>query len=234
MKHYVLHVLIIVSLFACSDKVINEQSVSQELPVSQVDNDIIQSIKRQIDETFADQNMPEGHLYYTITDINSYIIRSIPYYNLDIDRFYKDPSPNKLIECLYRPEDEKWFVGYKTDTILLTTRKYTDKWYMHVLIRDWTKLNKWLPKILDAAGTKNYKYFKLGAMEYVTLMKNNTPVFYSYDGTEEISAEKFCEKTVDYMNRLKKREATKSRTTVDIEKRKKDLEDLVKLINEHK
>ncbi len=205
--------LFTLGLFACSDKqTVNNQENLVSL-ISKIDKDILREIEASYDTLFTTTRSVTSSVYpnfYTaLKETDNYT--QIPYYELDKESFYGNPSAEKLMECLHLSEKEKWFIGYNSkDTMLFVIQNISGNWDIRTFTNDWNIVQRWLPAKLKEAGVTNYKLFRLGYNEYVTFDKNSKPVFYHITGGEEMSAEKFCEKTVEYINNGKKYPVTET------------------------
>lgn len=226
MKHC--YWLISVILFACSDKPTDNQTGISKLELTKQDLSIIQCLKTRA----AARNARED-VYNIFARFESYNIIPFLIYQLDEDKFYSNPSPEKLMQSLYLPEDEKWYVGFGQDTVLFSACKDTEgefPWYNRDVIYNWTLLYKWLPEALKNAGITNYTYFNFRSIPYITFIKNGKRVFYTYNGKDEYSADKFCEMVVSDINMAKQNGANSSRSTINIEERKQLLKKLGELL----
>ncbi|HJF70617.1 MAG TPA: hypothetical protein K8V05_07665 [Butyricimonas virosa] len=229
MKYFKL--LFFIGLVACNRQVSDNLTNTGDIELTGEGKKVVQSLKQYIDTLYAcaDDGLKTIDPYATIKDLDSYTLFELPYYEFDQDRFYEAPSPENLLKSFYKPKNEKWFWGYKVDTIRLTAVKVNNVWMMRTLMHDWEKVIGWLSLKLEEAKTKDYRLLKLGYNEYVTFRRNGRSIFYPITGTREISDDEFCEIAVNYINNQRK-VPIHSRSDLDVEMRKKQLEEIIKII----
>lgn len=201
--HY--YLLALIGLFACSDKI--PQNNLEDSNLSKNDEIMIQQIVHNFDSIFSMVQSRSEHIQYPepyAAIKKTKKISPLPLYVVNEDSFYENPSPKKLISCLYRPENEKWFTGIGNDTILFTTVRINNTWEMKKFISSWNKITDWLPSKLKEVGTTDYKIIKLEERTFISFIESGNPVFYNLRGTHKMTADKFCEFIIEYINSKKR------------------------------
>lgn len=193
--------LVLVGLFACSDK--TQQNGLEYLNLSESNDVMIRQIVHNFDSIFLMVQSRSGHiqypeLYSAIKESKKKIL--LPLYVINEDVFYEDPSSEKLVSCFYQPENEKWFMGIGNDTILFTTVKINDIWQIGKFINNWNRVVDWVHSKLKEVGTTDYKIIKLEERTFIHVIEYGKPVFYNLRGTHKMTADKFCEYVIECIN----------------------------------
>ncbi|WP_065219329.1 MULTISPECIES: hypothetical protein [Butyricimonas] len=201
------YLLFISLLFACVRNV--DVKSQQHLPdgtLKSGDEAVIQELKNfyeSLKTTSCAAQRTKLSSFAFFENIDAYTVLKIPYYVLNQEKFYENPSPKQLMNNLYQPDEKKWFVGMGRDTVLFTAEKQDSVWIPRTFILDWGKVISWLPAKLKKTGANDYKIFELGNNIYITFKRNETNIYYVVTGLQEWSEAQFCGLALDYINQRK-------------------------------
>ena len=190
-------------LFNCSNA-ISDNKKTHGLGVSLTSNEMnaISKIKEMVLEFIGKSRTIEPPFSFTaILNIDSTDVTLLPYYDFDTAIFYKDPSPEKILESLVVSND-LYFAISKDGCLeysMLAKRK-EDAWILSRFSENWGDIIKWFPERLREADSKDFKIFRVGGVEYFLYYKKGKPI-YSTNIGKEISEEILCETILESINR---------------------------------
>ena len=165
--------------------------------------DIIADIKadRQDDlkgeRTRSFANDPFYQFYATMDE---YDYHRIPLYELDLETFYSAPSEENIQRCI-RPTNTVNLMAIKDGEIKmrLIATKSPSGWYDSNATLDYGKAIGWLRDTLARAGTKDYKIFTVGGLEWVTYDRGGKTRYFTITG-QPYTPGQFCEYCVEKYN----------------------------------
>lgn len=202
--------IFILALFvlACNERKVNSNVTTSDevslygIPPTEASTEALQSILQRFagQQTKSAAPRPTSEIFRVLSSPERYTFTQCPYYRLNIETFYKDLSPEKILRCLYVPQDEIYYIGEQEGKVVfnLVLTKVNSQWELN-FGEDWDKVIGWLPEKIMKADSKEYKIFKVDMQEYVTYTQNEKPVYHRITG-EEISPETLCENIVDLIN----------------------------------
>lgn len=186
--------IFIMALFAlaCNDKKGHSNATSQEVsiygtPVTALASEALQHVKQRFAglKTKSADSKLNTKILNVFKELDHYTLTQCPYYKLNIEAFYNNPSPETLLSCLFVSEDEVYYIGERDGKVefnLVLTKKGSE--WESELGEHWDKVIGWLPAKLEEAGSKDFKIFRVYWQEYVTYNQNEKPVFHRITGEE--------------------------------------------------
>lgn len=104
-------------------------------------------------------------------------VEFMPFYHLDIDKFYKDPTPENLLLSLYQPDTlAMLLLREKADTsYLLIVQKQNSHWIPNILMQDFGKnIQNVKDKIPDIknADFKIFQFMNISIFIAISTRKN--------------------------------------------------------------
>lgn len=208
MKNYFVFILIILSGACANRNVVKAPCTFKDIGMDIAENEqnrltILQN--RYMDwvngETRSNGNYTPPESLLNLSRLNEYTLSKIPLYGFDMERFYADPSPKKLLECIV-PTKENYI--FAMDDLGNVKFLFKVKEENNIPVLDFYVDNKngvisWIPDSLSKANTKELKIFRSGSREFVTYMKRGKPVYHKITG-ELFSTEQLCEFFVNGYN----------------------------------
>lgn len=152
-------------------------------------------------ETRSNGSYTPPETLLNLSRLNEYTLSKIPLYGFDIERFYADPSPRKLKECIV-PTKENYILAMDNSgnvKFLFKVKEENDIPVLDFYVDNNNDVISWIPDSLSRARTKDFKIFRSGSREFVTYMKRGKPVYHKISG-ELFSTEKLCEFFVNGYN----------------------------------
>ena len=128
----------------------------------------------------------------------------LPYYQLDAEAFYENPSPEGIVRNLSPSED--LYIALKGDGDIKASfiaHQVGNFWEMDNYMSNRSTLIAWLPQVLNDADNREYKIFRLGGLEIFVFTMDGETVFYDSLG-KKYSGGALCEELVSMLNLMKR------------------------------
>ena len=164
------------------------------------DKRIIAAIKADRQESLDHQKTqgrqpdPFDQFFATMDEYEYY---RIPIYEMDLDAFHAAPAEENIQSCI-RPTDIVNFVAIKDGNIKtrFTATPSPTGWFASEATMDYGKAIGWLRDTLARAGTKAYKIFTVGGLEWVTYNHGSEARYFTITG-QPYTPSQFCEYCVE-------------------------------------
>ncbi len=144
-------------------------------------------------------------LYQSEQEFDKLEFTSLPYYELNENDFYNDPSPENLINCIKPTEDRCFFIGKKDGNIAVAIEaiKENSEWkkgrYFEGI--DYFKQNfSWLSVRLKNCDSGSVCFLSFLGHIYVMCTIEKEPYFFNFIGTQCMDKKTFAQKMLDRKN----------------------------------
>lgn len=196
--------MVILIAVACSDKKMNplsEKIAGIDKPLNEVEMRLLKDLQKEYIGYFTSRSENVDEPFKTLIEMDSFEFSVCPAYELDIDRFYMNPSAEMLLACLSPLKNQIWFAGKQANgkSVRLDFLKEGERWRLSGSINDFGKVVSWLPMALAKADSRRYMEFNVFGHEYVVYLKNGKPIYHRITG-DEISADRLCEYIMESIN----------------------------------
>ena len=207
MKNNLVLLLILFLVVSCTNKTtdsggslfsgITRALTSEELSVIE---SIKKEFKEQVNRESSRSFTPLGLMRKNLSELDNFKLSTLPFYNFDVEKFYANPSPERLMECMI-PSDKVNVFAERDGNLkfCFSIRKEKDKWTFDEYIENWGNIISWLPDSLKKADSPQCKIFIHGSREYLTYKRNGNNLYFRITG-EYIPTETLCEQFVDEYN----------------------------------
>ena len=180
MKNNLVLLLILFLVVSCTNKTtdaggslfsgITRALTSEELSVIE---SIKKEFKEQVNRESSRSFTPLGLMRKNLSELDNFKLSTLPFYNFDVEKFYANPSPERLMECMI-PSDKVNVFAERDGNLkfCFSIRKENDKWTFDEYIENWGNIISWLPDSLKKADSPQCKIFIHGSREYLTYKRN--------------------------------------------------------------
>ena len=119
-----------------------------------------------------------------LSELDNFKLSTLPFYNFDVEKFYANPSPERLMECMIPSDKVNVFAGERDGNLkfCFSIRKENDKWTFDEYIENWGNIISWLPDSLKKADSPQCKIFIHGSREYLTYKRNGNNLYFRITG----------------------------------------------------
>lgn len=163
-------------------------------------NNIVAAIKADRSKDLKGMNtrsIDNDPFYQFYATMDEYEYYRIPIYEMDLEAFYAAPAEENVQQCI-RPTNIVNLMAIKDGEIKmrLIATKSPMGWFDSEATLDYGKAIGWLRDTLARAGTKAYKIFTVGGLEWVTYNHGNKARYFTITG-QPYTPGKFCEYCVE-------------------------------------
>ncbi len=128
----------------------------------------------------------------------------MPFYHLDIDKFYKDPTPENLLLSLYQPDTlAMLLLREKADTsYLLIVQKQNSHWIPNILMQDFGKnIQNVKDKIPDIKNA-DFKIFQFEHLYFYSYINKKEQIYEDMRGNI-LTPKMMCNKLFTIIDAIK-------------------------------
>ena len=164
---------------------------------------VLENLKTHITDSCM-QSLTSFPTFRLVKNFDNHDVRVVQLCGFDMDKFYEDPSVEKLYESLYTLDDELAFVALKHGKIkyYVGAKKQEGKWTPHKSY-EWPEVWDWFNDILEKGDEIEVKMLNIFHSDYVWVKKADCNTIYNMKGQEELPG-KLCNQFVGLIEFLKK------------------------------
>lgn len=213
MKTILYFMLVFCICISCSDTKIKEtQSVLEaiEKPINQEQHLIINELKpvllhiakSMVTLSRSDKNVA----YQTEEEFDEIKFSSLPYYELNENEFYEDPSPENFMNCIHPVKDRYFFLGKKNGNIAIVLEAINrdSKWYKGFSIEGMKYFEEnfsWMADRLINCDANSIYFLKFLSDIYVACSIEGEPYFFNFIGSFGFNKKEFASAMLKAKNR---------------------------------
>ena len=232
MKTILYFMLVLCICFSCSDvKIKDTQSVLEaiEKPVNQEQNLIINELKPvllHVAKSMATlSRSSENVAYQTENEFDEIKFSSLPYYELNENEFYEDPSPENLMSCIHPVKDRYFFLGKKNGNIAIVLEAINrdSKWYKGFSIEGMKYFEEnfsWMVDRFINCDANSIYFLKFLSDIYVACSIEGEPYFFNFIGSFGFDKKAFASAMLNAKNRKDRYEKYFQEKSQNVEKMK--------------
>ena len=131
-------------------------------------------------------------------------VEFMPFYHLDIDKFYKDPTPENLLLSLYQPDDFAMLVVQEkaSSSYALTTKKQKSNWVPNAMMHDFGEKILHVKSKIPNVENSDFRIFQFEALYFYTYTSKGERVYEDMRGNV-FTPGMMCDRLLIVINAIK-------------------------------
>lgn len=201
--HILIALLCLLSLTSCKEKI--QKIVSSNISTSELPSAQVRSLEFIFN--YADSmnlaTRSSTTFFQEISQLKNNAIAHVPLYNLDIETFYKSPTPETFLSSLYLPTDLDVFIAKEENGTYTAfwRKKYGEHWYLG-LCNEVEKDYEWLLPPFKEKESTDFHVIRVASYTYYSYLSQGQRIYRDSMG-RTLTSEELCQYLFEFIQTWK-------------------------------